>query len=85
MPPAAARCLRRETEQLEVLAHQLRRSIDKAGFAYEVIKAGRVGTAESTGSLLDQSLSGAHELIDCLLAEVRRPQSNRSLHVSARK
>jgi hypothetical protein len=59
-----------ETERLRVLARELRQSILTASVAFGAIKSGRVGVAGSTGTVLDQSLSGAHDLIDRLLAEV---------------
>jgi hypothetical protein len=36
--------------------------------AFDAIKSGRVGIAGSTGTVLDQNLSGAEELMDRLLA-----------------
>jgi hypothetical protein len=59
-----------ERERLGVLARELRTSIHTASVALEVIKSGRVGIAGSTGAVLNQSLLGAHDLIDRLLAEV---------------
>jgi len=59
-----------ETERLGVLARELRTSIHTASVALEVIKSGRVGIAGSTGAVLNQSLLGAHDLIDRLIAEV---------------
>jgi hypothetical protein len=59
-----------ETERLALYARELRKLIHTASVALEVIKSGRVGIAGSTGAVLNQSLIGAHDLIDRLLAEV---------------
>jgi hypothetical protein len=53
-----------------LLSRDLRKVIHTASVALEVIKSGRVGIAGSTGAVLNQSLLGAHDLIDRLLAEV---------------
>jgi hypothetical protein len=59
-----------DTERLSALARELRSSIHTVSAAFEVIKAGRVGMVGSTGTVLDQSLVGAFDLIDRLIAEV---------------
>jgi hypothetical protein len=59
-----------ETERLGVMARELRKSIQTASVALGAIKSGRVGIAGSTGTVLDQSLSNAQDLIERLLAEV---------------
>ena len=68
-----------ETERLLALVRDLRNSIHSASVAFAVIKAGRVGGAGSTGTVLDQSLLSAFELVDRLLAELSgaRPVLNR--------
>jgi hypothetical protein len=58
------------TERLRTLARDLRSSIHTASVAFAVIKAGRVGGAGSTGTVLEQSLVGAFDLVDRLLAEL---------------
>jgi len=67
------------TERLAILASNLRTSIHTASVAFEVIKAGRVGLTGSTGTVLDRSLSSAHDLIDRLLAEVYVPNGTKPL------
>jgi hypothetical protein len=64
-----------ETERLRALVGDLRNSIHSASVAFAVIKAGRVGGAGSTGTVVEQSLGGAFDLVDRLLAElsVARP------------
>jgi hypothetical protein len=68
-----------ETERLGALARELRNSIHTASVALEVVKAGRVGIAGSTGTVLDRSLLRAHDLIDRLLAAVYIPQGTKPL------
>ena len=67
-PPRGARD--GEHEHLQPRLRELRTSIQIAVVALEMIKSGRVGTAGSTGTLLDRTLFGAQTLIDRLLAEV---------------
>jgi hypothetical protein len=62
-----------ETERLRGLVRDLRNSIHSASVAFAVIKAGRVGGAGSTGTVLEQSLVGAFDLVDRLLAELSAP------------
>jgi len=59
-----------ESDRVGLYARELRKVIHTASVALEVIKSGRVGIAGSTGAVLNQSLLGAHDLIDRLLAEV---------------
>jgi len=59
-----------ETERLGLLARELRVSIHTASVALEVIKSGSVGIAGRTGTVLNQSLLGAHDLVERLLVEV---------------
>ena|SRR3984957_11699495 len=58
------------TERIRTLVRDLRSSIHTASVAFAVIKAGRVGGAGSTGIVLEQSLVGAFDLVDRLLAEL---------------
>ena len=58
-----------ETERLGILARDLRNAIYTATDALEAINSGSVGLAGSTGTVLNRSLRGARDLIDCLLAE----------------
>jgi hypothetical protein len=57
-----------EAKRLGALAHKLRISIQVARGALDAIKSGRVGIAGATGTVLDQNLLGAEELMDRLLA-----------------
>jgi hypothetical protein len=59
-----------DSERIGILARELAYSIHSARVALEAISSGRVGIAGSTGRVLDRSLSGAHDLIDRLVAEV---------------
>ena len=68
---------REETERCGVLAREVRNAIHTASIAFEVIKGGRVGIAGRTGTLLEQTLSNATELIDRLLAEVYTPNGTK--------
>jgi signal transduction histidine kinase len=61
----------RATERLGFLAHELRNLLNTAILAFDVLKTGSVGTAGSTGAVLQRSLVGAGELINRSLAEVR--------------
>jgi hypothetical protein len=69
-----------ETERrLGTLTRELRTSIHTAGVALEVIRAGRVGIAGSTGTVLDRSLLSARDLVDRLLAEVYVPNGTKPI------
>ena len=57
-----------ETERLAKLTHRLRNSIHIARGALEAIKAGRAGIAGSTGTVLDQSLLEANDIIERVVA-----------------
>jgi hypothetical protein len=57
-------------ESVGLLGKKLRHSIRTANVAYQVMKTGQVGFVGSTGTILDQHLSGAERLLDLLLAEV---------------
>jgi signal transduction histidine kinase len=61
----------RGNEQMGFFAHELRNLVNTAIVAYEVIKTGSVGTAGSTGAILDRSLFGLRDLVNRSLAEVR--------------
>jgi hypothetical protein len=56
-----------DAEGLGNLARELRNTIYSARGAFEAVKSGRVGVAGPTGTVVDQSLSGARELVDRLL------------------
>jgi signal transduction histidine kinase len=58
-------------ERLGFLAHELRSLIQTATLAVTAIKAGNVGLAGATGSVLDRSLIGLRNLVDRSLADVR--------------
>jgi hypothetical protein len=59
-----------ETAGVEAMARELRNSIQRASVALGAIRAGYVGIAGSTGTVLDQSLLNAEGLCDRLIAEV---------------
>ena len=59
-----------EKAHLVGLARELLTSIHTATVALEAIKSGHVGIAGSTGTVLDQSLSGAHVLMERLLFDL---------------
>ena len=63
-----------ESEQLAVLARDLRKSIHNASVAFDVIQSGRIGLTGSTGTTLGRSLVGAQDLIDKLIDEIRTTQ-----------
>lgn len=58
-------------ERLGYFAHELRNHLSTAVLALAVIRAGNVGLAGATGSVLDNSLVSLKNLIDRSLAEVR--------------
>lgn len=58
-------------ERLGFFAHELRNHLSTAVLALAVIRAGNVGLAGATGTVLDRSLVGLKNLIDRSLAEVR--------------
>jgi histidine kinase/DNA gyrase B/HSP90-like ATPase len=53
------------------LAHELRNLVNTAIVSFEVLRAGNVGIAGSTGSVLHRSLLGLRALVGQSLAEVR--------------
>jgi signal transduction histidine kinase len=67
------------SERLGFLAHELRTLSNTATLAFEVLKTGNMGTAGTTGAVLDRSLTGIGALISRSLAEVRltHPVQNR--------
>ena len=67
-----------ETERLRMLLCELRNSIYTASAALHMIQSGMVGIAGGTGTVLDHSLLGAHDLIDSLLAEVESYTARRT-------
>jgi signal transduction histidine kinase len=58
-------------ERLGFLAHELRNQLNSAVLAFQAIKSGSVAISGATGSLLERSLQGLRDLIDCSLADVR--------------
>ena len=58
-------------ERLGFFAHELRNLLNTATLAVTAIKAGQVGFAGATASVLDASLVGLRNLIDRSLIEVR--------------
>ena len=64
----------RENLRLGFFAHELRNLIQTATIAFEVVKGGSVGALGSTGTVLQRSLTGARDLIDRSLAEVKLAQ-----------
>jgi hypothetical protein len=58
------------SESIGLLGKKLRHSIRTANVAFQVMRTGQVGFVGSTGTILDQHLSGAERLLDLLLAEV---------------
>lgn len=59
------------TEQLGVLAHEMRNLLNAAGLAFGAISAGQVGVTGSTAAVVLRSLSGLRRLVDRSLTEVR--------------
>jgi signal transduction histidine kinase len=64
----------RGNERLGFFAHELRNLVRSAIVAFEAVKAGSVGVAGSTGTLLQRSLIGLDALVGRSLAEVRLTQ-----------
>ncbi len=58
-------------ERLGFFAHELRNLLGAATLSLAAIKAGNVGVAGATGTVLDRSLVGIRNLIDRSLSEVR--------------
>lgn len=58
-------------ERLGAFAHEMRNVLNTAMLAFAAIKAGGVGSAGATGSVLDRSLIGMKNLVDRSLSEVR--------------
>jgi len=74
-----------ETERLAALGHKLRISIQIARGALDAIKSGRVGIAGATGTVLDQNLLVAEELMDRFLtAEIFASRGRTTVRVEAR-
>jgi len=61
----------RGNERVGFLVHELRNLVNTAIVAFEVLKAGQVGLAGSTGAVLNRSLMGLRDLIARSLDEVR--------------
>jgi len=59
-----------DMECLGNMARELRNAIYTARGAFEAVKSGRVGIAGPTATVVDQSLSGARDLVDRLLVKV---------------
>ena len=60
-----------QTEQLGVLAHEMRNLLSTAMLSYQALKGGAVGIDGSTGAVLGRSLRGLRDIIDRSLTEVR--------------
>jgi signal transduction histidine kinase len=58
-------------ERLGLLAHEFQTLLNTAMITFDVIKRGNVGIAGSTGTLLDRSLRGLHDLCTRTLVDVR--------------
>jgi hypothetical protein len=58
-------------DRMGFLAHELRNLVNTAIVSFEVLRAGNVGIAGSTGSVLHRSLLGLRALVGQSLAEVR--------------
>jgi signal transduction histidine kinase len=61
----------RTTEQLGVLAHELRNLTNTALMAFEILRTAHVGVDGSTSAVLGRSLLGLREVINRSLSEVR--------------
>lgn len=61
----------RATEDLGILAHELRNLLGTATLAYEALLGGNVGVAGSTGAVLGRSLSRMRDLVGRSLVAVR--------------
>ena len=62
-----------EGARREMLARDLLKAIDISKFAFEAIRAGRVGVTGSTGTVLTLALDTANDLAERLLAETLTP------------
>ncbi|HEX7669121.1 MAG TPA: HAMP domain-containing sensor histidine kinase [Polyangiaceae bacterium] len=62
---------RQGTENLGVLAHELRNLLHTAILSFDIIKKGVVGVRGSTAAMHSRSLAGLHALVERSLAEVR--------------
>jgi signal transduction histidine kinase len=62
---------RRATEDLAVLAHELRNLLATSILAYDMLKTGSLGITGNTGSLLGRNLLALRNLVDRSLASVR--------------
>ena len=60
-----------QTEQLGVMAHEMRNLLSTAMLSYQALKGGAVGIDGSTGAVLGRSLRGLRDIIDRSLTEVR--------------
>lgn len=58
-------------QRLGVLAHELRNLIQTATLAFSAIKAGNVGLAGSTSSVMDRTLVALSRLVDGSVSDVR--------------
>jgi signal transduction histidine kinase len=67
----AAEATERATEDLGILAHELRNLLATASLAFEVLSGGSVGITGSTGQVLGRCLIGLRDLVDRSLAVVR--------------
>ena len=63
----SARTTASQSERLELLARELRTSINTARVALRVIKSGNVGLEGSTGAVVDESLIAAQDMAERLL------------------
>src|SRR6476661_652308 len=61
----------RETARLGFFSHELGNLINTGIIAFEILKAGNVGVAGSTGAVLQRSLLGLRSLVGRSLAELR--------------
>lgn len=68
---ASARSTAAETEQLGILAHEIRDLLNGATLAFEALKDGSVGVQGSTGAVLGRSLICIRNLVNNALADVR--------------
>ncbi len=61
----------KETEQVGMVAHEMRNALNVAVMAFASMRAGTVGTGGSTGAMLLRAFTRLGTLIDRSLAEVR--------------
>lgn len=66
-PELATRATASQNERLELLARELRASINTARVALRAIKSGNVGLEGSTGAVVDENLISAQDMADRLL------------------